>query len=170
MIHEFRIGETIHTVALEKKSASWQVTIDGRTVEADIVPAGPHTYSAVIEGAAFTAVVVKDGPRRHVAIGGHVIVLEEPAASAGHRSLEEEITSGVQTIVAPMPGRVVKIAIAPGEAVKKGQTVVVVEAMKMEHALTAGGAGVVQKVLCSEGQNVDASQPLAEVAIGGAEG
>lgn len=166
MEYEFRAGGKTHAVAIEKKGERWHISVDGRALEADIVAAGPNVYSAVIEGETVTALVVKDGPRRHVSIGGRIVILEEPAAAASRTSPEEEIAAGVQTIKAPMPGRVVKIAAAEGAGVKKGQTIVVVEAMKMEHALSAAGAGVVQKILCAEGQNVDASQALAEVHIG----
>jgi len=98
-------------------------------------------------------------------VGGYTVVLEEGGAEAGVAAAVEEIVGGIQTIRAPMPGKVVKIAAAEGEAVAKGRTVVVVEAMKMEHPLAAAGPGRVKKITCEEGQNVDADQPLAEVEI-----
>lgn len=119
------------------------------------------------EGNVWDAVVVWDGPRRHVAVGGHIVTLGESEAEVRADRVEDDVVAGVQTIKAPMPGKVVKVAAAEGTAVAKGQPVVIVEAMKMEHPLVAAGEGVVQKILCQEGQNVDASQPLAEVLIGG---
>ncbi len=61
---------------------------------------------------------------------------------------------------APMPGRVVRVAVAVGDSVKKGQTVVTLEAMKMEHALKAPRDGVVREVGCREGELVQAGVAL----------
>jgi len=61
---------------------------------------------------------------------------------------------------APMTGRVVVVAVAPGDAVTKGQTLVAVEAMKMEHAIKAPREGVVDRVACRVGDQVDTGQDL----------
>ncbi len=169
MEYDFRVGEKIHVVAVEKKGERWLVAVDGRAFEADVAASEPDTYSLVVDGEATRAVVVRAGPRRFVALDGHVITLEEPAAEGfTPAGADEDVVGGVQTIKAPMPGKVVKVAAAVGARVEKGQTVVVVEAMKMEHALAAAGPGTVLKITCVEGQNVDASQPLAEVEVGAA--
>jgi len=169
MEYDFRVGENVHTIAAEKKGERWLVAVDGRAMDLDVVAAEPNTYSLLTDAArASRVVVVRDGPTRYVALDGHVVTLEEPAAEGYRPADEEDVVAGVQTIRAPMPGKVVKVAVAAGAAVTKGQTVVVVEAMKMEHPLAAAGAGTVQKIMCAEGQNVDASQPLAEVAVGAA--
>lgn len=65
--------------------------------------------------------------------------------------------------VAPMPGKVVKIAVALGQAVDEGETLVVLEAMKMEYTLKADIDGVVKEVSCQEGNQVTLGQVLAVV-------
>jgi biotin carboxyl carrier protein len=55
---------------------------------------------------------------------------------------------------APMPGRVLSIAVAPEQTVERGQLLLVLEAMKMEHRITAPAAGVVKAVKVSEGEQV----------------
>jgi biotin carboxyl carrier protein len=67
------------------------------------------------------------------------------------------------TIRSPMPGRVVKVGAKAGDKVTAGQTVVVVEAMKMENELRATRAGTVAEVRCSEGAAVEAGQDLVVV-------
>jgi acetyl/propionyl-CoA carboxylase alpha subunit len=62
-----------------------------------------------------------------------------------------------------MPGRVVKILAAEGQAVEAGQPLIIIEAMKMENEVKAGVAGIVERVLVSEGQSVEAGQVLVEV-------
>ena len=64
---------------------------------------------------------------------------------------------------APMPGKVIKVAVAPGDAVEEGQLLVVLEAMKMEHALRSPVAGTVHEVRAAEGDQVEADAVLVVV-------
>ncbi|MCU0620163.1 MAG: biotin/lipoyl-binding protein [Gemmatimonadales bacterium] len=76
---------------------------------------------------------------------------------AGSRS------SGAGTLRAPMPGLVTRVAVAVGDAVRPGQGLVVLEAMKMENELKAAGAGVVRAVLVAAGAAVEKGQVLVEL-------
>ncbi|MBL7811956.1 MAG: acetyl-CoA carboxylase biotin carboxyl carrier protein subunit [Bacteroidetes bacterium] len=67
-----------------------------------------------------------------------------------------------QTIKAPMPGLVLDVCTEPGMEVKKGDKVLVLEAMKMENIIKAQGDGIVGKVLVEKGQAVDKNQLLIE--------
>jgi biotin carboxyl carrier protein len=170
MEYEFKIGDDEHVVTVEKRGTTYFVSVNGRELDVDLAAVEPGSYSLLVGGEAADVVVVRDGSRRYVVVDGRTVVLAEAAAEAQTSAAVEDIVAGVQTIRAPMPGKVVKIAAAEGDAVEKGRTVVVVEAMKMEHPLAAAGPGVVKKISCSEGQNVDADQPLAEVEIEGNDG
>ena len=72
---------------------------------------------------------------------------------------EAEAAAGGATL-APMPGRVVSVHVHPGQAVTAGDRLAVLEAMKMEHTLTASVDGVVAEVLVREGDQVEAGAPL----------
>mgnify|MGYP001174554470 CR=1 FL=1 len=72
-----------------------------------------------------------------------------------------EATAG--NISAAMPGKVVRILVAPGDVVEAGQGMLVLEAMKMENELSATGSGTVKEILVSEGDNVDKGTLLIEV-------
>ncbi len=102
--------------------------------------------------------VVADGERWHVQHDGHALTLIElpqfPTAEA------EAISGGC---VAPMPGKVVKLNAVEGEAVSAGDTLAILEAMKMEHAVRAPTDGVVTKVAVQEGEQVEADQLLVVV-------
>lgn len=67
---------------------------------------------------------------------------------------------GPLRILAPMPGKVVRVNVQPGDRVEARQPVVVIEAMKMENALSAGRAGIVRDVLVQPGMSVEAGRPL----------
>jgi biotin carboxyl carrier protein len=71
--------------------------------------------------------------------------------------------TGEQRVVAPMPGRVVRVLVKPGDAVEARQGLIVVEAMKMENELTSPKAGKVKEVAVSEGGSVEAGRLLVIV-------
>ena len=71
--------------------------------------------------------------------------------------------TGPQTVVAEMPGKVVKLSVAPGESVREGQGIVILEAMKMENEIPSPIAGIVKEIPVSEGQTVEAGALLFTV-------
>ena len=71
------------------------------------------------------------------------------------------LTAG--SLVAPMPGNVLRVLVGPGEAVTAGQPLVVVEAMKMEHQVVAPADGTVATVHVTAGQQVETGQPLLQM-------
>jgi pyruvate carboxylase subunit B len=70
---------------------------------------------------------------------------------------------GGGVVKAPMPGKVIKVLVAEGEAVRKNQTLLIVEAMKMENEIKSGREAVVRKVHVAAGDLVDAARPLVEL-------
>jgi 3-methylcrotonyl-CoA carboxylase alpha subunit len=79
----------------------------------------------------------------------------------------QEAGAGADVILSPMPGRVTAVDVAAGQAVGKGQRLAVLEAMKMEHALTAARDGVVAEVLVAAGAQVEAGAPLVRLEADG---
>ena len=70
------------------------------------------------------------------------------------------LPDGELAITAPIPGLVVRVLVAVGDAIEEGQPVVLLEAMKMENELRAMRGGVVKSVIVSAGQRVDQNAPL----------
>ena len=88
----------------------------------------------------------------------------EPAAKAGETPAGETqavITGNVVT--APLPGRIIELKVKVGDAVKAGQEVAVLEAMKMENAITSDFAGTVKQILVRQGQTVATDAVLMEI-------
>ena len=96
---------------------------------------------------------------------GHVERFEERRLGAGPKPAE----AAEARLRAPMDGRIVAVLAAPGEAVEKGQCVVVLEAMKIEHEVRAGRAGTVAQVRVAEGDQVAARALLVELEPEGGE-
>ena len=79
------------------------------------------------------------------------------------RAAAEHSTEGRQNLVAPMPGKIVRVLLAIGDEVNSGQGVVVVEAMKMQNEIKSPKAGHVVEIRVAEGATVNANQVLAVV-------
>jgi pyruvate carboxylase subunit B len=139
--------------------------VDGTPVDAQmsLLP-GTHVRTLVADGRSHT-LTAKPGERSgrwQIALGGERFTVD--AVDERTRAIRE-MTGGAddvaeKTVVAPMPGLVVKIEVEVGQAVKAGQGVVVVEAMKMENELKAPADGVVAKILVQERQTVDKGATL----------
>ncbi len=70
------------------------------------------------------------------------------------------VTAGASTVVAPLPGTILDVKVAPGQAVKTGQIVIIMEAMKMETEVVAAADGVVDSILVKKGDAVDTDATL----------
>jgi biotin carboxyl carrier protein len=121
---------------------SWSLFIDGEAYLVDVEP-GKDGDLLVDVGSGVPVAVKLTDPRRKL-LG---------AARARE-------TSGPLEIRAPMPGKIVKMLVKPGDAVTSGQGLLVIEAMKMENELRAPRDGTVEKVLRAEGQAVDGQDVL----------
>jgi biotin carboxyl carrier protein len=90
---------------------------------------------------------------------GHSALVEDPRFPVPGSAL------AAGSLVAPMPGTVIRVAVEPGDEVKAGDVLVVLEAMKMEHGIKADADGTVGEVLVTTGQQVDAGAVLAVVTV-----
>ncbi|WP_333827379.1 acetyl/propionyl/methylcrotonyl-CoA carboxylase subunit alpha [Pararhodobacter sp.] len=126
------------------------------------------------EGGVLEAVTLEPGLCRYLSDGqagrliwafeGDVLHLEGFALrDVTHAPAEAADTRGDGVLRAPMAGTVISVAVAPGDAVEKGQVLAVLEAMKMEHPLRAGLSGRVDVVSVTTGSQVKARQVLLEI-------
>ncbi len=158
--------ERARVVELERDDSGWLVTLDGRAVAVDAVEIAPNTLSILLEGQSFEINVAPspDGKLK-LQNGTQEFIAEviDPRAWSGrrHGSVEAE---GRQQIVAPMPGKVVRLLVKAGEHVEAGQGLLVVEAMKMQNEIRSPKSGTVERVLAKEGQPVNAGEVLCVVA------
>ncbi len=152
-------GAESRTVEL---GANGQVTIDGRDRPLSVHPAAGVTEYAVSDGLRRTRVFVA-GPAeaREVFVDGRVFCFE--VTSADQRR-PKAATAHADSLTAPMPGTVVKVLVEPGQQVRRGDTLVKLEAMKMELPIRAPHDGTVAAVHCREGELVQAGVVLLELA------
>jgi len=161
-----RSGKKTRIVELERGDATWRVLLDGRPVTADVAEIAPHTLSILLDGQSFEICVTPspDGKLKLQA-GAQEFIAEvtDPRAWSGrrHGGVEAE---GRQQIVAPMPGKVVRVLVKAGDHVEAAQGLLVVEAMKMQNEIRSPKSGTVERVLVKEGQAVNAGEVLCIVA------
>jgi biotin carboxyl carrier protein len=153
-------------VELQRNGAGWRVILDGQPVSADVAGIAPHTLSVLLDGQSFEVSVTpsSDGKLK-LQTGTQEFTAEviDPRAWSGrrHGAVEAE---GRQQIVAPMPGKVVRVLVKAGDHVEAAQGLLVVEAMKMQNEVRSPKSGMVERVLVKEGQAVNAGEVLCVVA------
>ncbi|HZY99889.1 MAG TPA: acetyl-CoA carboxylase biotin carboxylase subunit [Candidatus Baltobacteraceae bacterium] len=122
-----------------------------------------NAVHAAFENAEFTGTVMRSGDDFAVHHDGHVYnfaFATPPSAEAAHGT---HGGGGDGRVVAPMPGKIVKIAVREGDDVEEHALLVVLEAMKMEHRLEASIASTVKVILVKEGEIVAGGTPLLEL-------
>lgn len=130
---------------------------------ADFLEVQPGVYSILHEGKSYEAQVVPDGDNWFVRLGGQIHEVETYDPRDGRRRAGAKLSEGRQSIKAPMPGKVVRMLVAVGNAVEAGQGVAVVEAMKMQNEMKSPKAGRVVELRAAAGDTVGAGSVLAVV-------
>lgn len=164
MIYEVTIAETVYRVELVRTEQEWKCKLDGRELPLDVVSAQDGMLSLILQGKSYEVKQETVGAESNVVVGQErfsASVRDPRSFRSRRRSGASE--QGVMKIKAPMPGKVVRILAPAGAQVEIGQSVVVIEAMKMQNELKAPKTGVVKKISVAEGAAVEAGQALAEV-------
>ena len=127
----------------------YKVTLNGRTYEVEV----EHGKAMLLdEYEAIAPAPVAAAP---------VAVAAAPAAAAP--AAAPAVTGAGEAVTAPMPGNILKVNVNVGDAVKEGQCLVVLEAMKMENEIMAPKNGTVTQVVVSKGSTVDTGAPLVVI-------
>jgi len=155
----WRDGERVRTVEIEPLAAGrYRVVVDGVPLELAVETLADGRLR--LEGAdgVTVAEVTAAGERRFVRLGRLDFVLRrEDAARRGGAASQ---AGGLE---APMPGLVTRVLVVAGDAVRKGQPLVAIEAMKMEHLVRAPRAGRVKTVVARLGEMVDGGVQVVEL-------
>jgi len=123
----------------------------------------PGVYSVLLDGRSYEARVEETGGALVVVIDGYRFEIDVRDPRRWSRQSGGRGAGGLQTVAAPMPGKVVRVLVAAGDEVAAGQGVVVVEAMKMQNEMKAARAGRVLAMHVKEGATVVAGEVLATI-------
>lgn len=147
-----------------------RVLIDGAERDVDFLNLGGSLFSLITENKSFEAVIDDDEGRIDVMMRGRLFeaqVLDERAMLLMQRRGGLTTTSG--EVLAPMPGLIVEVTAALGGEVAKGETVIILESMKMQNELKSPIDGFVRAIHAAAGQAVEKNQLLVEIKAPAAE-
>ena len=145
-----------YDVRMTYRPHGWDLSVSGIDVDVSVAARDGAEISIKLGATSMHATVRRDGDLFHVFTGGRHFQLayNNPMAHAG----EAEATGG--RLTAPMPGKVVAVLASKGQEVKKGDPLVIMEAMKMEHTIAAPSDGLVEEILYQVGDQVADGAPL----------
>jgi biotin carboxyl carrier protein len=154
---------------------TWQVDIqkntlflNGEPFNWDISPIGPNTYHIIKDARSYTAELVSANYQEKtftIKINGAVqtvSVKDRFDLLLDKLGMSNANAHKVNDVKAPMPGLILEIKVQPGQEVKKGDPIMILEAMKMENILKSPGDGVVKEVKVQVKQNVEKNQVLIQ--------
>jgi biotin carboxyl carrier protein len=156
----FELNSQAVPVELIGSDKSYRAMIGEETVNVEVIQAKDGKLDLLIDGKHVIAYISSDNAKRWVTIHGKTFVLSKSLGTrkgghGGHHAAGE--------LTAPMPGQVRAVNVSEGEMVTKGQTLLVLEAMKMEIRIHAPQDGVVKKLFVKQGQTVEREQKLIEI-------
>ncbi|MGD0124646.1 MAG: biotin/lipoyl-containing protein [Terriglobia bacterium] len=167
--HEFEATEDTSVAAGRAPSTS-RITFDGETLLADREEIAPGVYSILIDGRSYEAQVSKQAGDSEgssspyvvtVGLRNYLVEIRDPRRWMRGRA--GVLDDGPREIVAPMPGKIVRVLVTENQEVIQGQGLLVIEAMKMQNEIRAPRAGRVERIYAREGTGVEAGVRLIRI-------
>ena len=152
---------------VELPSGALQASVDGRPVDLDVVPlAGRAQLSTRVDGQVVDLTLEGSPPEVGAVASGHrsYVRVESERMRSAEQAKKTSAHGGEKLVKSPMPGRVVKVLVAKGDAIETGQGLLVLEAMKMENEVRARVAGTVAEVHVAPGATVEGNAKLVTLA------
>lgn len=146
------------SIEINPSGDDYVASVNGKTVLVQVIRAEYGRMDLLIDGERVTAYVSSDMAKRWVTINGSTMMLTK--TSGAKQGVRHDHAGG---LIAPMPGQVRSVSVSVGDVVKKGQTLLTMEAMKMEIRIQALKDGVVKAMYVSQGQTVEREQILIEM-------
>jgi len=165
MIYDVTISGNNHRLELERAEKNWRCRLNGREVQMDAVLTRPDVLSILIEGKAYEIKRERTAVDLHYWVGPvrYNAEVRDPRSLRSRKGAGND-DAGPKKLVAPMPGKVVRLLVAEKDLVEAGQGILVVEAMKMQNEIKSPKKGTVQKIVVMEGASVNPTDVLAIIA------
>jgi biotin carboxyl carrier protein len=159
---KFSFEQNFQSILIElmPSGKTYRATIQDSSVDVEILQAKDGKLDLLIEGTRVIAYVSSDNAKRWVTVNGQTFVLTK---SSGARKSRGGHQHAVGELTAPMPGQVRAVNVREGDKVTKGQTLLLLEAMKMEIRVQSARAGIVKRLFVQQGQTVEREQMLIEI-------
>jgi len=144
------------------------ITINGERIEADISQISQGKYQVFHNQQSFTIEIVDESPAEksyRIKLNGKKIdvSVKDPLDVLLEKlGIDSAAASKLKDLKAPMPGLILEVKVKEGDTVKKGDQLLVLEAMKMENVIKSTGEGTIKKVLVKKGESVEKNHVLIE--------
>jgi biotin carboxyl carrier protein len=160
-------GRNARVTELKREGNLITLQVDDEIYQVDALKVGEGLYSVLYKGKSYNIEMIDAGSPRHYTVNSfhnsyQVEVIDAQTRYRMSRSGGDHGESG-NTIISPMPGKIVKIPVKAGDQVEAGQTLIIVSAMKMESEFKSKSAGTVKSIHVSEGDTVEANKVLVVV-------
>jgi biotin carboxyl carrier protein len=164
MVYEVIVAGKPHRLELEKGPQGWQCLLDGEPIHIDALIPRRDVLSLLVDGRSYEIKREQTATDLHMWVGDtrFPVELRDPR-SLRSRQKSGGDEKGPRKILAPMPGRVVRLLVEENSEVQPGQGIVVVEAMKMQNEIKSPKKGVVKKIVAAPGAAVNPGDVLAIV-------
>jgi biotin carboxyl carrier protein len=164
MTYEVVVNGERYRLELKRTDAGWRCRLNGLELKVNAVLVEPNLLSVLVDGRGYEVHRDYAGTGSHLYVGArrYVAELYDPRSFRG-RKQGARSESGAQKLIAPMPGKVVRILTGENTEVQAGQGIIVVEAMKMQNEIKSPKNGTVQRLAVVEGAAVNAGDVLAIV-------
>jgi biotin carboxyl carrier protein len=164
MVYDVTINGKDYRLELERVGAGWRCRLDDREVQIDATLARRDVLSVLIGGKAYEIKREYTAADLHLWVGSarYSTQLRDPRSLRSRRAAADD-GKGPRKLLAPMPGKVVRVLAGEQQSVEAGQSVLVVEAMKMQNEIKSPKKGTVKQIVAAEGANVNAGDVLAIV-------
>ncbi|MFA8436395.1 MAG: biotin/lipoyl-containing protein [Marinifilaceae bacterium] len=165
MALEIKLGDRIANVELLYREKNHvKILVDSNVYDLDLNQVEKGIYSVLFKGRSYNVELIEtDSPKKY-SVNTFYHSYEAEIIDAETKYLNARNSSNLEatqnTISSPMPGKVVKIPVGPGDEVKKGDTVIIISAMKMESEYKAMKDGIIKEVYVAEEETVSGNQPL----------
>jgi biotin carboxyl carrier protein len=163
MTYDVTIEGKNYRLELNHSEGRWECRLDGRAIEIDAVLARRDVLSILMNGKAYEVKRERAPTDMHLWVGSsrYAAQVRDPRSLRGRASLDDG--RGPRKLIAPMPGKIVRVLVKENAEVDAGQGLLVVEAMKMQNEIKSPKKGVVRKMVAAEGASVSAGDVLAVV-------
>ena len=162
---EIKIGDRLAEVTLLSKDGNKvSIEVDGKVYNVDVCMFANGQCSILHKGISYNPFVVHEDGSKHYSVSLNYSVYDIDMLDSEAKYMRMRRKSSLDRpndkIMAPMPSKVIKVLVEPGQRVAKGETLLVLEAMKMQSGIEASRDCVVESVGCAEGDSVMADQIL----------
>ncbi len=168
---EIQVGnKTLEVTLLSKEGNQVKIDIDGKVYDVDVAMLENGTCSLIYDGNSYNAELIRDTGEKHYRVNLNystyqIDMLDSQAKYMKMRRSNSNDAAQADIITAPMPCKIVKLYVQAGDQLHEGDTVLTMEAMKMQSNYKVTADCTVKEILVHEGDSVRVEQPLIKLEV-----